>query len=55
MNVLPFNASAISLTKDRLEEETSTSEAEVIKKRALFEAKIDFLMETILITKQIQS
>lgn len=37
------------------EDETSANESDAIRKRALFEAKIDFLMETVLTTKQIQS
>jgi hypothetical protein len=55
MSTLPSSLAPTSLYKDSHEEETNTSEAEVIKKRMLQEAKMDFLMEAILTTKQIQS
>ena len=41
--------------KDAPDEETGTTEAEVVRRRLLQEAKLNFLMEAILTTKQVQS
>ena len=54
MAVHPFKIAGVNMNKEP-EDETSANESDAIRKRALFEAKIDFLMETVLTTKQIQS
>lgn len=51
MSILP----SVNMSKEHPEDETSANESDAIRKRALYEAKIDFLMETVLTTKQIQS
>jgi hypothetical protein len=55
MNILPAPLAPAFLAKDAPEEETNSNEADVIKRRLLQEAKLDFLMEAILTAKQIQS
>ena len=55
MSVHPFKITNSSTNKAHPEDKTSANESEAIRKKALYEAKIDFLMETILTTKQIQS
>jgi hypothetical protein len=55
MNILPAPLAPALLAKDAPEEETNSNEADVIKRRLLQEAKLDFLMEAILTAKQIQS